>query len=59
MSLSKSKKIFWIVLFTTVAIAATHVYQEYTCEIIKNANGDIKLKYYNASDVLTSVDITN
>ena len=39
--------------------SATHVYQEYTCEIIKNANGDIKLKYYNASDVLTSVDITN
>ena len=26
---------------------------------IKNANGDIKLKYYNASDALTSVDITN
>lgn len=39
--------------------SATHVYQEYTCEIIKNANGYIKLKYYNASDVLTSVDITN
>lgn len=37
---------------------ATHVYNSYTCKIYKNANGDIKISYYNAGDAEVSALIT-
>ena len=35
--------------------SATHVYEEYSCELFINANSQARLSYYNASDVLTVV----
>jgi hypothetical protein len=38
--------------------SATHVYNSYTCKIYKNANGDVKVSYYNALDSEVTALIT-
>lgn len=46
-------------LSTTDFTSATHVYGNYNCEIFRNFNSNFKLSYYDSSDQLTVVNITD
>lgn len=38
--------------------AATHVYENYNCEVTKNAAGTLRLKYLDSNDIIVYTDIT-